>query len=323
MENKKTVLILGGSGFIGTNIILNFLKKKDEYYIVATKHKTELRVKSKEIIEYKVDLTDRREVNNMFNVVSPDVVIHAAAVTTGSKDVIERPYLHVTDNIIMNSLVFEMSHIYKVKHTIFFSCTVMYQPKDFAQKESDWKIEDPIYSSYFGVGSMKVFSERMCEFYSRLGNTKFTAIRHSNVFGPYDKFDLDKCHVLPAMINKVTNAKDKLEVWGDGQARRDVIFIDDLVQFVDLCIQNQKNPYELFNCGLGHAYSIREIISEIQKALNKNDLELVYDLSKPNIPTTVILDCSKALNLLNWKPITLFASGIQKTIEYYKNNYGH
>ena len=74
-----------------------------------------------------------------------------------------------------------------------------------------------MYERYFGAGWMKVFVEKMCEFYSRLGMNKYTVIRHSNIYGPHDKFDLDKSHVFGATLNKVINAKDdKVTVWGRG-----------------------------------------------------------------------------------------------------------
>jgi len=311
----KKILILGGQGFIGINTI-KYFADKEEFEIYATKHEN-CRYSNDKVKYITCDLTQKSSVEALFSSVNPDVVVHAAAVTTGSKDVIEKPYLHVTDNMIINSLIFEACHRYNVKHCLFFSCTVMYQPKDFAQKESDWKIEDEIYKPYFGVGSMKVFSERLCEFYSRLGNCKYTAIRHSNVYGPYDKYDLNKCHVLPAMINKVVNATDSLEIWGDGKARRDVVYIDDLVEFIDKCISKQTNPYELFNCGAGEAFSIREIITTIQSILQKNDLKFIYDETKPNIPTTVILNCKKANQLLDWSPKTSLKQGLKKTINWY------
>jgi GDP-L-fucose synthase len=316
--SKKRILILGGAGFIATNLI-NFFGNIDNYDVYATTHVNDSRANANVTLATNVDLTNRERIDWLFQIVKPHIVIHAAAVTTGSKDVIERPYLHVTDNLIMNSLVFEMCHKFNVEHTIFFSCTVMLQPSDKPQSESDWKIEQEPFPAYFGVANMKVASERLCEFYSRISKGKFTAIRHSNVYGPYDKFDLNKCHVLPAMIKKVTDATDKIEVWGDGQARRDLVYIDDLVDFVDKCIQKQANQYELFNCGSGRAYSIREIISAVQKATDKPNLELVYDLSKPNIPTTVMLNCEKAERFIGWKPTTPFDVGITKTVEYYKS----
>jgi GDP-L-fucose synthase len=202
---------------------------------------------------------------------------------------------------------------------LFPSFTVMYQPKEQAQSEADWSPLDEIYHAYFGVGNMKVFCEKMCDFYSRIGSTKFTAFRHSNVYGPYDKFDLDKCHVVPAFVNKVTNAEESLEIWGRGQASRDIIYIDDLIDFIDKCISKQESKYELYNCGAGKAYPILDLAKMIMK-INNKELEFKFDLSKPDIPTTVILDCKKAKKDLGWEPKVSPEDGLRLTCEWYKKN---
>lgn len=315
---KKTMLICGADGFIGKSALEFF---RDEYDITATLFDREEPRKGRaDKVEYvSVDLRNENQVIELFNRKKYDVVLQAAATTTGAKDVVERPYVHVTDNTVMNAWIFREAMRTKVGHLLFPSCTVMYQPKECAQTEKDWSPLDEIYPAYFGVGNMKVFSEKMCDFYSRIGDTKFTAFRHSNVYGPRDKFDLDKCHVVPAFVNKVTNAQDVLEIWGQGKASRDIIYIDDLIDFIDRCIKNQKTKYELYNCGAGQAYPILELAKIIMKINNKT-LDFNFDLTKPDIPTTVILNCDKAKNELGWEPTTSVEDGLRATCEWYKNN---
>ena len=264
----KQMLICGADGFIGRNALEFF---HGEYEITAVLFSDDdPKFGRLEGVKYIcTDLRNEESVKNIFSKNKFDVVIQAAATTTGSKDVVERPYLHVTDNVVMNAWIFREAMLSKVGHVLFPSCTVMYQPKEFPQKESDWNASDEIYPSYFGVGNMKVFNENMCDFYSRLGTTKFTAFRHSNVYGPYDKFDLDKCHVVPAFVKKVSDAVSEFEVWGTGKAKRDVIYISDLINFIDLCIKNQKNAYELFNCGAGEAFPILQLARTVMKLQSK------------------------------------------------------
>lgn len=312
------MLICGADGFIGKTALDYFSSK---YEITATIF--DKKQPSRGIvpgIEYiSIDLRDEQQVINLFERKTYDVVLQAAATTTGAKDVVERPYVHVTDNTVMNAWIFREAMRTNVGHLLFPSCTVMYQPRDTAQAESDWSPLDEIYPAYFGVGNMKVFCEKMCDFYSRLGDTKFTAFRHSNVYGPKDKFDLDKCHVVPAFVNKVTNAKDTLEIWGQGRASRDIIYIDDLIEFIEKCIDKQESKYELYNCGAGKAYPILELAKTIMK-INKKELEFKFDTTKPDIPTTVILDCTKAKNHLEWEPKTAVEEGLRKTCEWYKSH---
>ena len=295
------VLVLGQSGFIGQNCVAQLTKAGMDVPRFA-----------------KVDLRVEDNVKSIFDCEPYDVVIQAAATTTGSKDVMLNPALHVTDNAVMNSWIFREAVIAKAGHVIFPSCTVMYQPMDTKQKESDWDANDEIYGNYFGVGNTKVYLEKMCEFYSRLGDTKFTAIRHSNVYGPHDKYDLDKCHVIPAFIRKAHEAEGTMEIWGSGKAKRDVLYIDDLVDFIKLAIKKQDSKYELFNVGSGKAYAIEKIAEIACHVFSKYDVKFEYNTSKPDIPTTVVLDCSKAKEKLGWKPTRNFLWGMGATARWYE-----
>ena len=314
----KKMLICGANGFIGRNALEFFQRDYDITAVLFSSDSPDYG-KIDGVRYIKTDLRIEQEVKQIFEEQEYDVVIQAAATTTGSKDVVERPYVHVTDNVVMNAWILREATLNNVGHVLFPSCTVMYQPMDSPQSEDDWNAGEEIYSSYFGVGNMKVFTEKMCDFYSRIGQTKFTAFRHSNVYGPYDKFDLDKCHVVPAFVNKITNAKDTLEIWGSGKAARDVIYIDDLITFIDACIKNQTTSYELFNCGAGEAFSIMDLATTIMEAGDKN-LNIEFDTTKPDIPTTVILNCSKAFYELGWQPTVSLREGLAKTHRWYCEN---
>ena len=259
MVNKK-ILILGASGFIGRNLALHF--KKKNYNVVGTYFKNKISLEGVKIL--KCDLTKKKETDKVIK--GADIVIQAAATTSGAKDIINKPYIHVNDNAIINSMVTRACYDYKIKHVIVFSCTVMYKSSNKKQKETDFNANEEIYYRYFGAGWTKIFIEKMCEFYSRLNQNKYTLIRHSNIYGPYDKFDLEKSHVLGASINKVVNnKKNKVTIWGNGKESRDLLYVSDLVRFVDLAIKNQKNKFELYNVGLGKLISINDLVRKIIK----------------------------------------------------------
>jgi hypothetical protein len=220
----------------------------------------------------------------------------------------------------MNSLLLREAFEQGVNHFIFPSCTIMYQKSETAIKESDFNPSEEIQSFYFGAGYTKVYLEKMCEFYSRLGKTKHTVIRHSNMYGPYDKYDLEKSHVFGATITKVMTSQDgKVNVWGTGEEKRDLLYVEDLVDFIDTAINKQTTPYELVNVGLGKGIKIKDLVKKIVKYSN-NNLEIVHDLSKPTVPTSLYLDCSYAEKLFGWKPKHTLDEGIKKTIEWYKEN---
>ena len=163
---KQRIIIFGGTGFIGKNLVLNFAKNKN-YNVVAIYNK-QVRFKQKNVKWIKANLLNEQIVEKIIK--KNDIVIQAAATTSGSNDIINSPYLHVTDNALMNSIILRVCHKHKIKHFIFFSCTVMYSSSSYRVKENDLDLNKDIYENYFGVGWTKVYIEKMCEFFSRISN---------------------------------------------------------------------------------------------------------------------------------------------------------
>jgi GDP-L-fucose synthase len=315
-KRKRKILICGATGFIGRNMTEYFAEKK-ELQVFGTYFNGKP-LKNPKIKMIKADLTNKKDVDKAIKGI--DIIIQAAATTSGAKEIVEKPYYHVTDNALMNSLIFRSAYENNVSHVIFFSCTVMYQPGNKPVKEIDFDANEEIYPKYFGVGWTKVYLEKMCEFYSRISQTKYTVLRHSNVYGPYDKFDLEKGHVLGATIEKVFKAKDnKITVWGTGKEKRDLLYISDLINCVDLAIKKQKNKFELYNVGLGKAVSVSELVKKIINASGLS-IKIEYDKSKPTIKTKLCLNSTKIKNSLGWSPKISLDNGIKKTIDWYKLN---
>ncbi len=310
----KKILVCGATGFIGKNVTLGLSKNKN-YEIHAVRYKRPSYKTSKNVKWHKADLRDSKQVDKLLKGI--DIVIQCAATTSGSKDIVSKPYIHVTDNAIINSYIFRAAYSFKIKHFIFPSCTVMYPSSKKPTKESDFN--GKIIDKYKGAGETKVYLEKIAKFYSMLSDTKFTIIRHSNIYGPHDKYDLDKSHVFGATITKVMRSKDNLEVWGTGKEIRDFLYAEDLVDFVKKSIQKQKTSYEIFNCGYGTPVTVKELCEKIV-ALSKKDVKIRFNKSKPSIPFDMYLNCSKAKRLIGWKPKTDLDSGILKTIKWWKEN---
>ncbi len=312
---KQKVLICGATGFIGRNITEHFARNS-QYDVHAVRFNRP-EYECPNVIWHQADLRDPAVVEKL--VAGTDIIIQAAATTSGSKDIVTRPYIHVTDNAIMNSYLFRAAFAHKIKHVVFFSCTVMYASSETALKESDFDANHALHDRYFGVGHTKLYLEKMCEFFSRIGETKFTAIRHSNIYGPHDKFDLERSHVFGATITKVLRAEDKISVWGTGEEERDLLYVDDLVDFVECTLAKQPEKYRLYNCGYGQAVSIKDLVHKIVAASGKN-LTVEHDLSQPTIKTSLYLDCSLAAKELGWKPKMTLVQGITKTIDWWKTH---
>ena len=195
----------------------------------------------------------------------------------------------------------------------------MYQSSNRPLLETDFDPNKAIYPRYFGVGNTKVYIEKMCDFFANIGETKFTAIRHSNIYVPYDKFDLEQSHVFGATVTKVMTSKYKIVVWGTGEEERDLLYVDDLVEFTLLAIRNQKEKYELLNCGYGSAISINNLVAKIIKASGRN-LKIEHDLSQPTIKTSLSINSSLAKKKFGWSPKIDLDEGIVRTLKWWKEN---
>ena len=309
------IIICGATGFIGRNLVEFFNKNGNEIIAVFNKRKP-FCPSSENLRWINADLRTPGVLKDYLK--DTDVLLQFAATTSGAKDIIERPYIHVTDNAVINSYLLRECFENNIGHFVFPSCTVMLNSEE-NQSESDWNPNTKINEKYFGVAYTKIYVEQMCRFYSKLG-LKTTVIRHSNAYGKYDKFDLFKSHVLGATITKVINAKENeiLEVWGTGQARRDFIYIDDLVDFIDKSISNQKDNFGLYNCGMGYSVSINDLVKKIIKISGK-ELRIRNNIDRPDFPTALSLNCEKAFNELNWKVKTNLEDGLKKTYKWASN----
>jgi GDP-L-fucose synthase len=310
----KKILICGATGFVGKNITLGLSGNKN-YEIHAVRFKRPAYKTAKNVKWHKADLRNPNSVDKLIK--GMDIVIQAAATTSGSKDIVSKPFIHVTDNAVINSYMFRSSFTHKIKHFIFPSCTVMYPSSKKATKENDYN--GNIIDKYKGAGETKVYLEKIAKFYSMLSDTKFTIIRHSNIYGPHDKYDLDKSHVFGATITKVMRAKDTLEVWGTGKEIRDFLYADDLVDFIKKSIQKQKTQYEIFNCGSGQPVTVSELCEKIIK-ISKKDIKIKFNKAKPSIPFDMFLNCSKAKKDIGWVSKTKIDDGITKTLSWWKKN---
>lgn len=314
---KKTkVLICGATGFIGRNIAERLIKRRN-LQVFGTYFKTQPDESflNSGITLIKTDLTRESQVNRI--IAGKDVVIQAAAVTSGSRDAVERPYIHVTDNAVMNSLIFRACFESNVKHVVFFSCTTMYPSRQEPVREEDFNYH--IIDKYFGVGWTKVYIEKMCEFYSGISSTRYTAIRHSNIYGPYDKYELERSHVFGATVTKVMNAKKgKIVVWGDGSETRDLLYVSDLVDFVEKILKHQKDPYELINVGYGSSVSIKDLVGKIIK-ISGRSIAIEFDKTQPTIKFNLTPNIKRARRY-HWKPKVSLEAGIRKTLAWYKKD---
>jgi len=317
MITRKRVLVCGATGFIGRNVAES-LGERDDCEVTGTYFQSEpVIVGDVEMVHANLLIPD--DVQKV--VAGKDVILQYAAVTSGSKDIVTAPHIHVTDNAVMNSLLLRAAFDNNVGHFLFPSCAVMYQPSEVPLKEDDFNPSEEMLPSYFGIGNTKVYIEKMCEFFSRLGKTRHTVLRQANVYGPHDKFDLEKSHVFGATMTKVMNTPDggTIQVWGDGKEARDFLHVGDLVNLIERSIDRQQSPFELYTAGSGEAVPVRELVRKMIEASGKR-LEIQYDASQPTIKTSLCLDSTKAKGDFGWTPGIGLDDGIGKTMAWYQEN---
>lgn len=281
--------ILGTNGFIGGALLNYFKHNADMVLCLSGKKAGDLTNKSDPIFQ---------KISNY----EIDTLIHAAANTSGSNVILSNPSEHVYPNFIMNNHVFDAAtrnpHI---KHIIWFSCTVMYSDYPIVHHEDETIILDQE-SPYYGVANMKVATENLCRFYSQVTDKKFTIIRHSNVFGPGDKYT-DHGHICATLIKKIVNAKDgdRITLNGTGRAIRDLLYIDDLCDFVLKSTQafDELEKYEIYNVGSEEPCTIAILADKIKKLANK-DVEIYFDETKRSIETVTMINCDKAHQHFEW-----------------------
>jgi GDP-L-fucose synthase len=265
------------------------------------------------------DLRDDKFVEEIMKGV--DVVYHCAASTSNAVDTIYAPLLHVTPNVIINALTMEKAYKEGVKKFIFLSSSTIYpESGERAVRETD-NIYESIYKTYFPVGWMKRYAEVLCKMYSEiLVNPMQTVIvRPANLYGPHDKYDLDKCHVTPASIIKVATRLDPIPVWGDGTEIRDLLYVEDFCEALQL-IMEKEEAHEIYNVGSNKGYSVNEVIGYL-KEIEGLESPINYVNNKaPMIPKRLI-DSYKIFYTLGWEAKTSIKEGLEKTLNWYKSEY--
>jgi len=312
----RKVLICGASGFIGRNLFESLSQRSDmDVYGTYLSRRFS---KSEKLI--KADLTDKEWARTVTQ--RMDIVINCAAITDGSGAVASNPERYITDNIRINTNVIESAYENKVSNFIFLSCSIVYPwINRNPAKEQDVDLAN-IHPQYFMGSRLKLFSEDLCLFLSGLSNnrTGFTIIRHSNLYGPHDKFNLDKSHVFAATLTKIMEAREgqTINVWGHDKQSRDFLHISDFVRFIDVLINIKTINYQTINAGSGKLTLIRDVASKINSVSGRN-LPIKFDLSKPSIDTSIFLELSKAKSL-GWQPEIDIDQGIRQTIDWYLKN---
>jgi len=244
-------------------------------------------------------------------------VILAAANTSGAAVIASTPLVHLTPNLVMNARMFEAAHAARVRKILFLSSNVVYPLTDYPVSESDAGYE--FYSSYHIVGWMKRFSEVMCEMYSSRVREPISAIvlRPGNIYGPFDKFDPEKSKVIPALIRRIVERQNPLDVWGDGRDVKDFIYVDDVVDAIVGALL-QLESFTVLNIASGKAVTIQDVISTMLRIEGQASVDVRYDPTKPTMIPLRLIDINEASRRIGFVPKVSLEEGLRRTFDWYR-----
>ena len=168
---------------------------------------------------------------------------------------------------------------------------------------------------------MKQFSEVLCEMYTKIKNPLTTiVVRPANSYGPFDDFEWETSHVIPALIRKVIERHNPIKVWGDGNDIKDFIYVEDLVEGMLLAMEKIET-FSPINIASGRPCTIKDVLEAIFSADNYHDAKIEFDTSQPTMIPKRLIDSSKAKSVLGFEAKTSLEEGIRKTVDWYKKTH--
>ena len=254
-------LVLGASGFLGRNFCEQL--KKEGHEVIGTYYSRVPRFLDARNMEH-VDLTDQNQAHRIMDISKPDYVIMAFAKTYGIGISANRPEDMVRDNIVMNVNVLDACLRHKVGKVLFISSSTVYQEIGSPyMAESELDLNQEPYYLYKGVGWVKRYTEKLCEFYHSRG-LDASVVRPTNIYGPYDSYALGSSHVVPALIKRALDKEIPYKVWGSGQEKKDFLYVDDFVRDALMVLREYGRPDPINLCSY-HMVSIKTLADMVLK----------------------------------------------------------
>ncbi len=319
---NKTVLVTGGAGFIGSNLVKRLVKEGAIVSVVDNLWRGNLEnlmVEGEPVIdlESRFILKDLTDFGSTLEVVRNfDYVYHLADIVAGIAFTFENEHYIFRQNMLINSNVIQACLINGIKNLIYVGTACSY-PKSLQMQEGIVRlVEDQVYPAEpeSGYGWSKLMGEYECELAQKSG-LNVGLLRFHNVYGPGVSFDEKRSQVIPALILKVINAPEQpFVVWGSGNQYRDFVYIDDIVESLLLVAEKGMNQGAI-QIGSEEAVSIRDLAFMLVEMSGK-DLKPEFDLSKPEGDRGRIADCSKARQVLGWQPKVKIQEGLKNTYQW-------
>lgn len=267
-----------------------------------------------------LDLTNKNMVVDALDKFKPDFIIHAAGLVGGIQANIDNPVQFLERNALMGLNLVSSAYKQKVPNLINLASTCMYPKHGNNPLKETSILTGPLEPTNEGYALAKILVTRMCEYIvSENQDLNYKTLIPCNLYGKYDKFDERSAHLIPSVISKIHNAKvqgiKKIDIWGDGSARREFMYAGDLAKFINFAINNIEKLPQNMNVGYGRDYTVREYYDAIAEVVGWNG-EFVYDTTKPVGMMQKLCDVS-IQKKLGWTPETNLISGIKYTYFYH------
>jgi GDP-L-fucose synthase len=306
---ESSIYVAGHNGLVGKALLRRL--QSNGYENVLTAGKAEL------------DLRDQSDVNGWFHQNQPEYVILAAGLVGGIHANATRPAEFLYDNMLIHGTVIHASWKADVKKLLYLGSSCVYPRLSEQPITEDALLTGPLEPTNEGYALAKIAGIKMCETYRQQYGVDFISAMPTNLYGPFDNFDLDSSHVIPALLRKFHEAKDAGEkhvpIWGTGSARREFLHVDDLA---DACIflLGRYSGQQHLNVGTGEDLPIADLALSIRDIVHP-EAELVFDPSKPDGMPRRVLDVSK-IHSLGWHHETDLYKGLRQTYRWFVDNYG-
>ena len=303
-----TLLLTGGSGLVGRNIQNHIAS--DRWNIIAPSSND-------------LNLMDYTSVKSFFNECKPDIVLHCAGRVGGISANIMEPVAFLDSNIVIGRNVIMGAREAKIKKLINLASTCIYPREAENPLKEEYILEGKLEPTNEGYAIAKIVALRLCQYIRKEDPSyNYKTLIPCNLYGRFDKFDPKNSHLLPAIIHKVHQAKitgkQSVEIWGDGSARREFMYIEDLANAIYFALESILDIPDLMNLGVGTDYTIKEYYESVAKVIGWQG-EFVFDYSKPTGMAQKLSDISLQ-SKWGWQPKTSLKEGIRSTYKYYLEN---
>ncbi len=267
-----------------------------------------------------LDLRNQNAVNTFFKVEQPEVVIDAAAKVGGIFANSMYQYQFLLENMQIQNNLIDAAHQHNITKFIFLGSSCIYPKLAEQPLKEEALLTGSLEPTNDGYAIAKISGVRLCKAIRDQYNKDFVSLMPTNLYGPYDNFNLKTSHVLPAMIRKFHEAKNNntpVILWGNGTPMREFLHVNDLAKAVVFTLENTL-PEHLYNVGTGSDISIKSLAETIQNIIGHKG-SILWDSSKPNGTPRKLMDVSK-MKKLGWQASINLTEGIQSTYQWFLEN---